>query len=47
VVKKVEIIPIASVMAKPLTGPEPIKYKTIAAIKVVILESRIVVKTFL
>ena len=37
-------MPIDKVIANPLTGPVPIAYKTIAAIKVVILASKIVVK---
>ena len=34
-------IPIASVLAKPLTVPEPRKYRTAAAIRVVMFPSRI------
>ena len=34
-------IPIAKVTAKPLTGPDPTKYRVTAAIKVVIFASKI------
>jgi hypothetical protein len=40
-------IPIASVTENPLTGPEPIKNKILAAIKVVIFASKIVDKALL
>ena len=40
---RVVIIPIPSVIAKPLTGPDPKAKSIVAAIKVVILASRTVI----
>ena len=42
-VNSVVSIPIPSVIENPLIGPEPIKNKIVAAIKVVIFASKIVV----
>ncbi len=41
-VNRVVMMPIPSVTAKPRTGPVPMKNSTAAAMKVVMLESRIV-----
>ena len=42
--KKVVIMPIPSVMAKPFTGPDPRKKSIIADIKVVTFASKIAVR---